>query len=324
MSIKSKLVLGGSLVLGLGCNHHQTVGPATLQESDSGADLQSMIDVNFFKGPATVYEDFSKEGGGCGPTEKMIQEDTLRQTGGILAYAALNVANTPHDWSSDPVRRAQRGPHGEDLQRTALLGMYKGGSNCGRWIEVTLPWQGQSHKANFIVSDSCYDSNGWCRDYPGHVDLSIYQVVYSITGQRMDQTVRGRGWPINWPNSGVTWKFIPSPNYQGPIRVYFAKGAHPYWNALIVSNLKNGLGGVHVKGESGWVDARMDSDRGQVYLLPGQSSNTFEIRIKDSGASNWNDEVYRFKMPAVCSEKDANGNYRGCPEIMQAEGFQVL
>jgi hypothetical protein len=299
----------------------KTVGkyPAlTESKGASGPGLSEMMAANSFSGHATVYEDFSAEGGGCGPTEKMVEEDTSYQTGGVLAYAALNVANTPGDRSYDPILRATSG------QKNEFLGAFQAGKNCGRWVEATIPWEGKSYKANFIVGDSCYDPNNWCRDFPGHIDLSIYQVAYTVTGKKMNQKVRGKGWPINWTNPDVTWRFIEAPNYKGPIRVYFVKRAQPYWPTIIVTNLKNGLGGVSVRSGDAWQNARMDSDRGQVYVLPAQASDTFTIRIRDHNNPNWNQETYRFKMPSSCRGKDKGGQYIGCPEILAAESMEVL
>lgn len=309
----------GCLLLTTGsCKTSSNYALAGDSPGSSGGTLSQMIAANSFSGHATVYEDLSVEGGGCGPTESMVEADTMYQTGGVLAYAALNVANTPGDRSGDPILRATAS------QKNSYLGAFQSGKNCGRWVEATIPWEGKSYKGNFIVSDSCYDPNSWCRDFPGHIDLSVYQVVYTVTGKKMNQKIRGKGWPINWTNPNVTWRFVEAPNYKGPIRVYFVKRAQPYWPTIIITNLKNGLGGVTVNSGSTWQEARMDSDRGQVYVLPSQASDTFTIRIRDYNGTDWNPETYRFKIPSSCLSKDKSGQYVGCPEITQAENMGVF
>jgi hypothetical protein len=306
MSFRIVATLLGTVGL-FGCKAHQSHEDALSQslaarsEIPARPSLQNMISANKFVGHATAFENFAPQGGGCGLTEAILKEDTRSVTGGVLAFAALNVANTPGNRDGDPINR------GRSDQKTSELGLFAGGKNCGRWIEAQIPWDGQKKPVKFLVADSCYDANTWCRDDPAHVDLSIYQLVKALTGRELSEADRGRGWPINWPNPDVEWKFIDAPT-TGPVRIHFVTAAKPYWPTIIISNLPRGISKLYNKLPSGsWIEARMDSDRGQVFVLDHQPSNTYEIKYADYDGKS-NGRTYKFVLPEVCKNSST-----GCP-----------
>lgn len=282
------------LVMGVGCN------PSLSDEVDMSAssvtaetNLRGMIKANKFVGRATVYEGMSESGGGCGPTEEILK----KETGGRLNFAALNVLNTPGDYGDSlprPIPASIRG----------VKGLYKNGRNCGRWIRASIPWKGTKKTAHFLIADSCHDGNNWCRDIPGHVDLSVFEIARSIAGVSYTEEDRDRNknWPFEWNNPEIDWEFVDAPDYKGSIDVHFVKDAQPYWPTIIISNLRRGIHKVFNKrGDGDWKEARMESDRGQVWVLDSQPSNKYEIRFTD--AHNESDgKTYRFELPRSCEK----------------------
>ena len=55
---------------------------------------------------------------------------------------------------------------------------------------------------------------------------------------------------------------IAAPDYTGDIRIGAIQGAQPYWPAIAISHLPNGIHGVQFFANGSWVSAQMDSDMG--------------------------------------------------------------
>lgn len=260
------------------------------------SEIQSADQTKYFGsyvGRGTTYENFSEEGGGCGLTEALIE----LEAGPYVPYAALRV---PQNGVQD-------------------ASTYQQGKNCGRWLEVSAEVDGVQKTGHFIVADRCTDP-GWCQD-DYHVDLSVYQVGNIFFGKKdfIRQSHKlGSGWPFDFKNRKVEWKFIAAPNYngKGPY-IHWSRAASEYFRAIIISNLPEGLGGVEFLDQSGnWVSARMEGDRGQLYRLDGSPQNKpYQIRIKKAASATAShpvyDRVYQFEYPKSCGT--------ACPSITRAE-----
>ncbi len=118
-------------------------------------------------------------------------------------------------------------------------------------------------------------------------------------------------YPDHWNNRQVSWQFIAAPNYTGDISIGAIQGAQPYWPAIAISHLPNGIHGVQYYANGSWANAQMDSDMGDDYIIaPTTGSGTpgtqYQIRVVDaSGNLVNNGEVYNFTLPAGCTD--------GCP-----------
>jgi Cellulose binding domain len=207
------------------------------------------------------------------------------------------------------------------------IGMFDNGLNCGRWVQVTIgnyctgvndgapnepfcrdgSWVSDQYNGatlDFVVADSCDDGNAWCKDDPYHVDLaqaSLNQFV--LNGQPV-----GNMYPDHWNNRQVTWQFISAPNYTGDIDIGAIQGAQPYWPAIAISHLPNGITGVEYYANGTWSNAQMDSDMGDDYIIApttgaGTAGSQYQIRVVDaSGNLVNNGEVYSFTLPAGCTD----------------------
>ncbi len=264
-------------------------------------------------GWATWFTGLGSPYGGCG----LPQADLDSQN-----FLALNVQNSPGVYTNLP-----RPIPAADASE---IGMFDNGLNCGRWVQVTIgdncdgtnsgaagqpfctPGSLVSDQFNgatldFVVADSCDDDNAWCKDSPDHVDLaqaSLNQFV--LNGQPV-----GDMYPSAWNNRQVSWQFIAAPNYTGNIDIGFIQSAQPYWPAVAISHLPNGIHGVQYYANGSWVPATMDSDMGDDYIIgPASGTGTggisYEIQVTDaSGNLVNNGEVYNFSLPAGCTD--------GCP-----------
>jgi hypothetical protein len=109
----------------------------------------------------------------------------------------------------------------------------------------------------------------------------------------------------------VTWQFISAPNYTGDIGIGAIQGAQPYWPAIAISHLPNGIHGVQYYANGAWAHAQMDSDMGDDYIIApttgaGTPGSQYQIRVVDSSGNLVNNgEVYSFSLPAACTD--------GCP-----------
>ena len=100
----------------------------------------------------------------------------------------------------------------------------------------------------------------------------------------------GRGKPVSipvgtWGNPKIRWQIHSGPRpTRGACTSTLWRGASPYWPAILITNLPNGLHGVEVQGKNGvWAPASMLSDQGQVYILPvdgGSPVKDFKIRLR--------------------------------------------
>jgi hypothetical protein len=260
-------------------------------------------------GNATWFSGLGSPYGGCGLPQANL--DTQN-------FLALNVQNSPGNYTNLP-----RPIPAADASE---IGMFDNGLNCGRWVQVTIgnyctgtndgapnepfcrngSWVSDAYNGatlDFVVADSCDDGNAWCKDDPYHVDLaqaSLNQFV--LNGQPV-----GNMYPDHWNNRQVSWQFIPAPNYTGDIRIGAIQGAQPYWPAIAISHLPNGIHGVQFLANGNWQNAQMDSDMGDDYIIApttgtGTAGTQYQIRVIDeSGNLLNNGEIYGFTLPAGCS-----------------------
>jgi hypothetical protein len=259
-------------------------------------------------GNATWFSGLGGPYGGCGLPQANVDSQN---------FLALNVQNSPGVYTllPRPIPAAD----------ASEIGMFDNGLNCGRWVQVTIgnnctgvndgaqnepfcrngSWISDQYNGatlDMVVADSCDDGNAWCKDDPYHVDLhqaSLNQFV--LNGQPV-----GNMYPDHWNNRQVTWQFIPAPNYAGDINIGALQGAQPYWPAIAISHLPNGIHGVQYYANGTWADATMDSDMGDDYIVApttgsGTAGSAYEIRVVDaSGNLVNNGEVYNFSLPASC------------------------
>jgi hypothetical protein len=259
-------------------------------------------------GNATWFSGLGGPYGGCGLPQANVDSQN---------FLALNVQNSPGVYTllPRPIPAAD----------ASAIGMFDNGLNCGRWVQVTIgnyctgvndgaqnepfcrngSWISDQYKGatlDMVVADSCDDPNAWCKDDPYHIDLhqsSLNQFV--LNGQPV-----GNMYPDHWNNRQVTWQFIPAPNYTGDLNIGALQGAQPYWPAIAISHLPNGIHGVQYYANGTWADATMDSDMGDDYIVApttgsGTAGSAYEIRVVDaSGNLVNNGEVYNFSLPASC------------------------
>jgi Cellulose binding domain len=115
-------------------------------------------------------------------------------------------------------------------------------------------------------------------------------------------------YPANWNNRQVSWQFIPAPGYTGNLSIGFIQSAQPYWPAVAISHLPNGIHGVQYYANGSWVAATMDSDQGDDYIIgptsgTGTDGTSYEIQVTDaSGNLVNNGEVYSFSLPSGCTD----------------------
>ena len=255
-------------------------------------------------GNATYFSGLGSPYGGCG----LPQADLDTQN-----FLALNVYNTPGDYGSEP-----RPIPASDA---SIMGMFDNGLNCGRYVQVTIgdyctgtndgaqnepfcrngSWVADQYNGatlTFVVADSCADANAWCRDDPYHVDLAQNSLNdFVLNGSPVGNL------SSKWNNRQVSWQFVAAPDYTGDIEVGFVQGAQPYWSAIAISHLANGIHGVEYYSGGTWQAGTMDSDMGDDYVIaptaPGGSQ--YEIQVTDASGNLINGgRIYSFSMPASC------------------------
>jgi len=253
---------------------------------------------------ATWFDALGSPYGGCGVPQDLLETQD---------FVALNVYNTPGDYSSSPARPLT----GADL---AVIGTFDNGLNCGRWVHVTLgpmcdgtndgapglpfcrgtnaQWVDDAYSGgslDFIVADSCGDGNAWCRDNPRHLDLS----KPSLDRFQKDGKVLTGLAPDHWNNRAITWDYMAAPGYTGDVRIYFLKGAMKYWPAIMVTHLPNGIHGVEQWLNGAWAPADRYSDMGQGFIL--KPADAFRIRLTDAADKPvFGGREYAFSMPDAC------------------------
>jgi Cellulose binding domain len=260
-------------------------------------------------GNATWFSGLGSPYGGCGLPQASLDSQN---------FLALNVQNSPGVYSDLP--------RPISAANAAEIGMFDNGLNCGRWVQVTIgnfctgtndgaqnepfcrngSWVADQYNGatlDMVVADSCDDGNAWCKDDPYHVDLaqaSLNQFV--LNGSPV-----GNMYPNHWNNRQVSWQFIPAPNYTGDINIGAIQGAQTYWPAIAISHLPNGIHGVQYFANGSWVNATMDSDQGDDYIIgpttgPGTPGTQYEIQVADaSGNLINNGRVYSFTLPSGCT-----------------------
>ncbi len=288
-----------------------TTGPGSTTTTGAGATGPLTPPTTTFPsgpytGNATYFSSVGSPYGGCGLPGANI--DTQN-------YLALNVQNTPGNYSTDLSRPIPAADESE-------IGMFDNGQNCDRWVHVSIgnyctgtndgapnepfcrdgSWVADQYNGaslDFVVADSCQDGNAWCRDDPYHVDLH----QSSLTQFMMTDGQLSSGLPDKWNNRQVSWSFEPAPNYSGDINIGFLQGAGPYWTAIAVSHLQNGIHGVDYLSNGTWTAASMDADMGDDYVIlpttPGGTS--YDIRVYDANNQLINGgRNYLFSFPSSC------------------------
>lgn len=254
---------------------------------------------------ATFFDGLGSPYGGCGlPQSALDSQD----------FVALNVYDTPHDYSFYP---RPLPPALADK-----VGMWNNGLNCGRWVQVRIgdrctgtndgapnqpfcrngSWVADQYNGatlTMVVADSCGDSNAWCRDDPFHLDLGKDSLNRFVN----NGVPVGDILPDHWNNRHIEWSFVPPPNYTGDITIGFLQSAQPWWGAVSISHLANGIHGVDYFAGGAWQTAQMNGDMGESYvLLPTVAAGTqFRIRVHDvTGALVGGGRIYDFSLPTGC------------------------
>jgi Cellulose binding domain len=264
-------------------------------------------------GNATWFSGLGSPYGGCGLPQANLDSQN---------FLALNVQNSPGNYTNVP--------RPISAANAAVIGMFDNGLNCGRWVQVTIgnfctgvndgapnqpfcrngSWVSDKYNGatlNMLVADSCDDGNAWCKDDPYHIDLAQASLnQFALNGSPV-----GDMYPNHWNNRQVTWQFIAAPNYTGDISIGAIQGAQPYWPAIAISHLPNGIHGVQYYANGSWADAQMDSDMGDDYIIApttgaGTAGSQYQIRVVDATGNLVNNgQVYSFTLPAGCTN--------GCP-----------
>ncbi|OXM63500.1 cellulose binding domain-containing protein [Amycolatopsis vastitatis] len=277
------------------------LGVSLLWPWSSGAAPSSPV-----TGNATHFDALGAPYGGCGLPQEVLDAPD---------FVALNVYNTPGDYSFYPRPLPP--------SQAAKIGLWDNGRNCGRFVQVTIgdyctgvndgapgqpfcrngSWVSDSYagaQLTMVVADSCGDANAWCRDDPGHLDLS----TASLNRFVKNGVPVGDMNPAHWNNRRISWSYVAPPNYTGDLKLGFLQGSQRYWTAVAVSHLPNGVHGVEYLGADGtWQQAQPDSDMGQAFLIgPTATAGTaYAIRVRDASDALVNGgRVYRFSLPDQC------------------------
>jgi hypothetical protein len=259
-----------------------------------------------YTGNATHFDGLGSPFGGCGLPQSALDSQN---------FVALNVQNTPGNYSTSL-------PRPIPAQYASEIGFFDNGLNCGRWVHVVIgnyctgtndgaPGQafcrgGQGWVADqyngaaldMIVADSCQDGNAWCRDDPNHLDLGTSSInQFILNGQAVGTLLN------KWNNRQISWSFEPAPTYSGDILIGFTLGANPYWSAIGISHLQNGIHGVDYFSNGVWTAAKTNADLGQQYvILPTTTAGAaYQIRVYDvTGQLINGGRIYNFSFPASC------------------------
>lgn len=260
-----------------------------------------------YTGNSTWFSGLGGPYGGCGVPQANVDSQN---------FVALNVQNDPGNYSLELSRPISS-------QFAGDIGLFDNGLNCGRWVHVTIGanCQGTNDGAqsepfcrggvgwvddqftgaqlDLVVADSCQDSNAWCRDDPYHLDQAQAALNnYVLNGQPV-----GDMYPSFWNNRQISWFFEPAPNYTGDINIGFLNGANPFWGAISVTHLANGIHGVNYLQNGVWTAATEDADLGDDYIaLPTVAGGSqFEIQVLDiTNTPINNGRIYSFSFPSSC------------------------
>jgi hypothetical protein len=260
-----------------------------------------------YTGNGTWFTALGGPYGGCGVPQANIDSQN---------FVALNVQNDPGNYTltlSRPIPSTY----------AADIGLWNNGLNCGRWVHITmgdncngtndgnqdlsfcrggLGWEADQFtgaELDLVVADSCQDENSWCRDDPYHLD----QAQAALSNYTINGAPAGAIYPNYWNNRQLHWYFEPSPNYTGDINIGFLNGASPYWSAISITHLPNGIHGVQYLQNGVWTAAVMDADLGDDYIAgPTVAGGTsYEIQVFDVTNTLINSgRIYSFTYPTSC------------------------
>lgn len=293
------------------------------------------------EGMATYFLGVGFPYGACGVPEEVagIEAglDTLSGQANPIDYVALNVYDTPRDYTPP-------GPRPLTGADTTRLGEYDNGRNCGRWLRLTLGdtcdgandgamnkdfcrggtgWHPNLHtgsQAYAVVFDQCTDGNAWCRDSRWHLDLHV-----TILGRLRKEGILlpplavpvlgpdgkpkadpNNPWAVEYRVTGfenpkVSWEYVQAPNYQGEPRFWFSMDSKAWYMRLIVTHLPNGIHGLDQLVDGVWKPARMEGDAGQMWLLPDPSGKSFTVRLTDAQDQPvMGGRTWTFDYPTAC------------------------
>jgi hypothetical protein len=260
-----------------------------------------------YTGNGTWFTALGSPYGGCGVPQAYIDSQN---------FVALNVQNDPGNYTltlSRPISSTY----------AADIGLWNNGLNCGRWVHITmgdncngtndgnqdlpfcrggLGWvadQFTGAELDLVVADSCQDENSWCRDDPYHLD----QAQAALDNYTINGVAAGAIYPNYWNNRQLHWYFEPSPNYTGDINIGFLNGAGPYWSAISITHLPNGIHGVQYLQSGVWTAAVMDADLGDDYIVGPTvaGGSSYEIQVFDVTNTLINSgRIYSFTYPTSC------------------------
>jgi hypothetical protein len=261
-----------------------------------------------YTGNSTWFSSLGQPYGGCGVPQPNL--DTQN-------FVALNVQNDPGNYTTYFPRPIT----GADL---AEMGLFNNGHNCGRWVHVVIGdfctginngaadypfcqggdgWvadQFTGAALDMIVADSCQDGNAWCRDDPYHLDLAQPSLnLFVLNGAPV-----GDMFPNYWQNRQISWNFETAPNYTGDINIGFITSASPYWGAISITHLQNGIHGVQYYSNGAWTAAVMDGDLGEDFIIypTVTAGSQYEIQVFDSNDQLINNgRIYSFSFPSSCN-----------------------
>eukprot|EP00727_Mastigamoeba_balamuthi_P014745 m51a1_g9897 hypothetical protein (381) ;mRNA; f:61254-62755 len=225
--------------------------------------------------------------GGCGVTEAAVFANEAKD------YVALNVQDSPGSYNDFPDR---------PLTDKSKIGVWDNGRNCGRFVRITIgdycdgkngggPNEGfckpgtlkqdefNGATLDLVATDSCHDSNGWCRDDRNHLDI----LTASLSRFHMKDGSLSTGLPNKWNNRQIHWEWVKAPNYKGDIKVALYGQSMQWWACLVISHLPNGIHGVEWLQNGQWVKLNNLKDNGQVWEIKpnGQPLSTIRFRVYD-------------------------------------------
>jgi len=205
------------------------------------------------------------------------------------------------------------------------VGAYANGSNCGRYIRVTIGRKcvGVANAGNlnqgfcrggrlvddrytgaaltFVVADSCPDANAWCRQDAAHLDLAHPALDRFVKAGRV---LTGLGDGGNWNNRRISWTYVAAPGYRGDVHIAFTKDAQRYWPAVVITHLQHGIGSVRYLQSGTWHRAAPVGSLGQELVLGATVPNGthYAVKIVDrTGRAIHGAKAYRFTLPRACA-----------------------
>lgn len=253
-------------------------------------------------GFGTSFTSLGKPYGACG-----VPQSWLKLNGFELPFVALNTqfSSVSAPGQMEPVR-------------DGMIGEFNNGKNCGRWIKMTVGKtcrngsnnndavciiDGTSGAKNYVsdvvstrgdtvmgyVSDKCSDANVWCRTDRFHVDISEKAIKKYIDSG-------------TWGNRMVDWEYVNKPHLK--LKFGFSHGSYlPYYPALIIYNVSNGISKVSSKDSSGkMVPARMNGILGQMWVLSGVESSPVIVEVWDVFNKSYGKYSVDFPCGGTCVE----------------------